>query len=464
MVFSSMVFLCIFLPVIFVLHLAAPGIRLKNALLLVASLIFYAYGEPVYVFLMLASVFVNYLGACGIERSVSHKKALLVLIVVINLALLAVYKYLGLLASAVQALTGLAVNVPDIRMPIGISFFTFQAMSYVIDVYRQKTAAQKNFAKVLLYISFFPQLVAGPIVKYHDIALEIDSRKVDLTECCQGIRRFVAGLSKKVLIANTMGAAADNLFGASAGEIGCAGAWIAAVSYMFQIYFDFSGYSDMAIGMGTMFGFHFKENFEYPYISCSIREFWRRWHISLSGWFKEYLYIPLGGNRKGKIRTVINKMIVFLCTGIWHGAAVNFIFWGAYHGFFLILEEYIPAIREKGGRVRTILQHVYALLVVCIGFVFFRADTMGEGMLLLSRMFTGSGNTGAASVLLRAQLTPVYLVTLALAAVASTPVWPLLKRKKGWEPAAYVFSIAGLLLCILSLAGGTYNPFIYFRF
>lgn len=464
MVFSSMVFMCAFLPAVCILHALLPGIRAKNALLIVASLVFYAYGEPVYVLLLIGSSFVNYLAACLIRRYPDRKKILIVLAVGGNLAVLIAFKYLGFLAGLLESITGLYVPVPEIRMPIGISFFTFQAMSYVIDVYRGKTKAQGNFGKVLLYISFFPQLIAGPIVKYHDIALEIDSRKQTWNESCLGIRRFAAGLCKKVLIANTMGAAADTLFGAAQGEIGCIGAWIGAVSYMLQIYFDFSGYSDMAIGMGWLFGFHFKENFQYPYISSSIREFWRRWHISLSGWFKEYLYIPLGGNRKGKFRTVVNKMIVFLCTGIWHGASVNFVFWGVYHGFFLMLEEYVPALREKGGKIKSIFQHLYALLVVCVGFVFFRADTMGQGVFWIRQMFTGAGNSVAATSLALRQLTPVYLVTLAAAVLTACPVFEKLKKKNGYEGAAFVCSLAGLVLCMLSLASGTYNPFIYFRF
>lgn len=446
------------------MHAVLPGIRAKNALLIAASLVFYAYGEPVYVFLLIGSCFVNYLGACLVDRFPRQKKFLITLVVLGNLGVLIVFKYLGFLAGLFHSLTGIQISVPDIRMPIGISFFTFQAMSYVIDVYRGTTKAQKNFGKVLLYISFFPQLIAGPIVKYHDIAKEIDERKQTLDESCLGLRRFTAGLCKKVLIANTMGAVADTLFQASRSEIGCAGAWIGAVSYMMQIYFDFSGYSDMAIGMGRLFGFHFKENFQYPYISSSIREFWRRWHISLSGWFKEYLYIPLGGNRKGKLRTVLNKMIVFLCTGIWHGASLNFVFWGAYHGFFLMLEEYIPAIREKGGKVKTCIQHIYALLVVCVGFVFFRADTMSQGLFWITRMFTGGGNTAAAMSLALRQLTPVYLLAFVIAVLASCPVLNGLKNKKWYEPAAFVCSIAGLGLCLISLASGTYNPFIYFRF
>lgn len=464
MVFSSMVFMCVFLPAVFVLHCILPGIRAKNALLLLASVLFYAYGEPVYIILLFISTLLNYFCACGIDRFQNHRKGILVLAVICNLGILIVFKYTDFILGMVNSVTGLQLPLPQIHMPIGISFFTFQAMSYVIDVYRETTRAQKNYAKVLLYISFFPQLIAGPIVKYHDVAAEIDQRTVTLDGVALGIRRFSAGLCKKVLLANTLGLVADNLFGASAGSINGAGAWLGAISYMLQIYFDFSGYSDMAIGLGWMFGFHFKENFNYPYISGTIREFWRRWHMSLSGWFLEYLYIPLGGNRKGKFRTVVNKMIVFLCTGIWHGAAINFLFWGVYHGFFLMLEEYIPWIGKKGSAVKSFFQHVYALLVVCIGFVFFRAETMAQGCFWVRKMFTGFGwNAGAMSFALQ-QMTPVFLVTLAGALIACCPVKKLISEKKWYGPVAYVCSLTGLVICILSLASGTYNPFIYFRF
>ena len=464
MVFSSMVFLCIFLPVVFLLHLLLPGIRAKNGMLLLASLAFYAYGEPVYVILMIASAFVNYLSALLIGKNPAGKKAVMAVNVILNLGVLVLFKYTGFLAESVNTIFGTAIPVPSIRLPIGISFFTFQAMSYVIDVYRGVTGAQKNFGKVLLYISFFPQLIAGPIGKYHDIAQEIENRTQTVDGVTDGIRRFVVGLSKKVLISNTVGLVADTLFAADVSGLNAAAAWIGAVSYMLQIYFDFSGYSDMAIGLGEMFGFHFKENFNYPYISGSIREFWRRWHMSLSGWFQEYLYIPLGGSRKGKIRTVINKFIVFLCTGIWHGANVTFLFWGLYHGCFLMLEEIVPAIREQGGKVKSFFQHVYTLLVVLIGFVFFRADSMHQGAAWIKTMFTGFGSNTAAMSLALEQLTPLYLVTAAVGIVACCPVTMLVKKGRAYEAVTAAGSLALLLLCMLSLASGTYNPFIYFRF
>ena len=459
-----MVFLCVFLPAAFCLHLLLPGMRAKNFLLVVASLVFYAYGEPIYVILLVASSAGNYILARLTGECPKIRKLTMTLAVVINLGLLAIFKYSGFLVETFNSVTGAGIPVPHVRMPIGISFFTFQALSYVIDVYRGDASVQKNFGKVLLYISFFPQLIAGPIVKYHDVEAEINNRKQTPEEIGKGIRRFIAGLSKKILIANTMGLVADNLFGAAATGITGPGAWLGAVSYMLQIYFDFSGYSDMALGLGMMFGFHFHENFDYPYISASIREFWRRWHMSLSGWFKEYLYIPLGGNRRGKFRTVVNKMIVFVCTGIWHGASFNFLFWGIYHGFFLMLEEYIPFIGKKGGKLKSFFQHVYALLVVCVGFVFFRADTMKQGCFWIREMFTDFGWKASAMSLTLQQLTPVYLVTLAAALVAAVPVNSMLKKYKWYEGFTYVLSLAGFALCVLSLAGGTYNPFIYFRF
>lgn len=464
MVFSSMVFLCVFLPVVFVLHLILPRMWAKNAMLVLASLLFYAYGEPVYLILLICSSLLNYVCAYLIGSRQGQKKLWLIFGAAVTLGVLVAFKYTGFLAETANELLGLQLPVPEVRMPIGISFFTFQAMSYVIDVYRGVTKAQKSFPKVLLYISFFPQLIAGPIVKYHDIAREIDRRNVTAEGVSTGVRRFIAGLSKKVLVANVMGLAADTLFQAPQAEINVVGAWLGAISYMLQIYFDFSGYSDMAIGLGWMFGFHFKENFNYPYISSSIREFWQRWHISLSGWFKEYLYIPLGGNRKGKARTVINKMFVFVCTGIWHGAAVNFLFWGVYHGFFLMLEEYVPGICRRGGRIKRFFQHVYALLVVCIGFVFFRAETMTQGLFWVKQMFSGFYYDAAAMSLVLRQLTPVYLLTLAAAILSSLPLNKRYRGRPGYEPAAYILSAAGFLVCILSLASGTYNPFIYFRF
>ena len=468
MVFSSLVFLSVFLPVVFLSCLAVKNVRIQNGILLAASLLFYAYGEPVYVLLMTGSSFVNYLAARLMGAKKSRKKPILAAAVVWNLGLLVVFKYTGFLVSSWNTLTGMAVPVPQIALPIGISFFTFQAMSYVIDVYRGETKVQKNFGKVLLYISFFPQLIAGPIVKYHDVEQEITKRHQDAESIAKGIRRFVAGLSKKVLLANTMGLAADTLFGADLGNINIVGAWMGAVSYLLQIYFDFSGYSDMAIGLGWMFGFHFKENFNYPYVSSSIREFWRRWHISLSGWFKEYLYIPLGGNRKGRLRTSLNKLIVFLCTGIWHGANVTFLFWGVFHGFFMVWEENLSFFKTDSGKKRSrgkqCLCHVYTLLVVLIGFVFFRADTMSQGAYWVGQMFGGFHFEKECMVLAGRLLTPWNILWACVGAAACLPVKKLAEGRTWYEKLVFPASLAAFVLCMLQLAGGTYNPFIYFRF
>lgn len=343
MVFSSLTFLCIFLPVVLALYYLLPTLRIRNVLLIIVSLLFYAYGEPVYVLLMIASIIINYIFGrlLGTENK-KKRQWILAIAVIINIGLLVVFKYLDMMVQTINQLSGSEIPLAGLALPIGISFFTFQALSYVIDVYRREVEPQKNLWNVMLYISFFPQLIAGPIVKYHDIQEQIDNRNTDVKEIAEGLRRFIIGLSKKVLISNTMAVTADALFAAGAGELNILSAWIAAIAYMLQIYFDFSGYSDMAIGLGHMFGFRFLENFRYPYISSNIQEFWRRWHISLSTWFKEYLYIPLGGNRKGKARTCLNKMIVFFSTGLWHGANWTFVLWGLWHGVFLLFEQVCP--------------------------------------------------------------------------------------------------------------------------
>ncbi|MFG6363489.1 MBOAT family O-acyltransferase, partial [Schaedlerella sp.] len=341
MVFSSMTFLCVFFPAVFLLYHVIPSMRAKNVLLIIISLLFYSYGEPVYVLLMAGSASLNYLYGLLMEWS-GRRKPVLILAVCTNFLILGIFKYADMLIGTCNGLTGARIPPLKVSLPIGISFFTFQALSYVIDVYRGQVKAQKNYGSMLLYISFFPQLIAGPIVKYHDIEQQISNRTTDVKEIAAGFRRFIVGLSKKVLLSNTAALAADAVFAAELSQVNILSAWIGAVSYLFQIYFDFSGYSDMAIGLGHMFGFTFQENFNYPYISGSVQEFWRRWHISLSTWFKEYLYIPLGGNRKGAARTYMNKLIVFFCTGLWHGANWTFVVWGLYHGLFLLLEGILP--------------------------------------------------------------------------------------------------------------------------
>lgn len=466
MVFSSLVFICVFFPMIFLLYTILPWKSVRNGILIAASLLFYAYGEPVYVFLMLGSTLLNYFfGRMVGNKKARCRKGKLFLGVAVNLLLLGVFKYAGMAVETWNQLTGMGIPVPEITLPIGISFFTFQAMSYVIDVYRGQVKAQKSYWKILLYVSFFPQLIAGPIVKYRDIALEIDRRKQNLTDISEGFRRFCLGLSKKVLISNTVAVAADAVFQMPMGRVNIVSAWIGAVAYLLQIYYDFSGYSDMAIGMGRMFGFHFRENFHYPYSAGSIQEFWRRWHMSLSGWFKEYLYIPLGGNRKGKVRTNINKMIVFFCTGLWHGASWTFVIWGLYHGAFLMLESILP----KKWKVPGFLRHLYTLLVVTVGFVFFRADSIGQGWQMVKTMFTGFSFTPVMVTSSLQMLNPLFLVMTVLGCAGAMPVKEWVEKKGGWmkgmlEGFSYPVSLALLMLSILSLSGGTYNPFIYFRF
>ncbi|MDE7312720.1 MAG: MBOAT family protein [Eubacterium sp.] len=448
MVFSSLVFLSVFLPAVLLLYWLLPSIAAKNLLLLAASLFFYAYGEPIYVFLMVASSLFHSVCALWIYKNRRWRKIILAAVVAVNLGLLCVFKY----------------AVPASALPVGISFFTFQAMSYVIDVYRAQVQPQRNFAYVLLYISLFPQLIAGPIVRYHDVEQELARRSFDAEETARGIRRFIAGLGKKVLIANYMGEIADTLFAAPMEQVNLAGAWLGAAAYMLQIYFDFSGYSDMAIGLGHMFGFHFRENFRYPYGAASIREFWHRWHISLSRWFLEYLYIPLGGNRKGRARTCLNKCLVFACTGIWHGANITFLFWGMYHGCLLMLEEWIPYFSKEKRGWKKAAGHIYVVLAVMIGFVFFRADNMGQGICWVIKMFVPVQCSDTAMRLVLSLLTPVHLAAFAAGVLASMPVMETIGKAEKLQKVFWPSSLVLLFLCMLNLAGGTYNPFIYFRF
>lgn len=464
MVFSSLVFISIFLPIVLIIYWLLPSNAGRNVLLLAASLLFYAYGEPVYVFLMIASSFFNYAAALWIHSRTERRKIFLTAAVIMNLGILCIFKYTAFLAELFNSMTGWKLPVPQIALPVGISFFTFQAMSYVIDVYRGEVQPQKNFMYVLLYISLFPQLIAGPIVKYHDVEKELVNRRFYMQEAAKGIRRFIGGLGKKVLIANYMGEIADTLFNAPIEQINVFGAWLGAAAYMLQIYFDFSGYSDMAIGMGHMFGFHFKENFRYPYGAVSIRDFWRRWHISLSGWFREYLYIPLGGNRKGRARTCMNKMIVFACTGMWHGANVTFLFWGLFHGCFLMLEEFASVFQKEKIGWKELAAHVYVILVVMIGFVFFRADHMRQGMFWVFQMFAGMHFENASMRLVLSMLTPVHLTAFAAGILASMPAMEQLGQRKPMQKILWPASLVLLAVCMMNLAGGTYNPFIYFRF
>ena len=475
MVFSSIQFLCAFLPVLFCVYTALSFLKtprrtdIQNWLLLIFSSLFYAYGEPVYILLLLASALFNYLFAMLVSPGrKSGRKAFLIIAVCVNLLLLGVFKYTGMLVSTLDSILGLSLPVPEIALPIGISFFTFQALSYVIDVYRGDAAVQKDYSRMLLYITFFPQLIAGPIVKFHEIDKELAERTQTVTGVAHGLRRFIIGLAKKVLISNTLAVAADAVFSVESSALSAASAWIGAAAYMLQIYYDFSGYSDMALGMGEMFGFHFCENFEHPYCSDSIRMFWRRWHISLSSWFRDYLYIPLGGNRKGKLRTGINKLIVFFCTGLWHGASWTFVIWGLYHGAFLMLEEYVPVKKQPPK----LLRHIYALAVVCVGFVIFRADTIGQAWHVIGSMFAGWRFGPEQNALTLSLLTPLFIFVLLLAAFGSAdirrPAHEICEKagisREAQSVLSYVGALALLVLCICSLSGSTYNPFIYFRF
>ena len=465
MVFSSLTFLCIFLPAVLILDRLFKNIHIKNALLLVASLLFYAYGEPVFVLLMTESALLNYLMARLIDRfnnNLKLKKTFLTLGVIINLGLLVFFKYSAFLITSINNTLSASIPVPDVTLPLGISFFTFQAMSYVIDVYRGDCGVQKNFGRLLLYISFFPQLIAGPIVKYRDIEEQILNRTVTSDKTALGIRRFAQGLAKKVFIANNVAVIADTVFNSVLTNLDAKTACLGAVAYMLQIFFDFSGYSDMAIGLGKMFGFEFKENFDHPYVADSIKDFWRRWHISLSTWFKEYLYIPLGGNRKGKARTIINKFIVFACTGIWHGANWTFLFWGLYHGCFLMIEEFIPK-KEKKGIVLKILSHIYLVFVVMIGFVMFRCESISDFGVMVTRMFM-LGSISESSIMFIKLITPLNLTAIVAGIVFSMPVGRFVKDCKATRALSYVAALAAVVLAVMCLSSGSYNPFIYFRF
>lgn len=465
-----MTFLWLFLPVVFVLCLLIRKPKYQNILLLIFSLFFYAWGMPYYVILLLVSVIINWICGVWMEKWEKGRTVVLIVSVVANLGLLGYFKYANFILNTIDALIPGGNTLPrlNIGLPIGISFFTFQAMSYVIDLYRGEYKAQKNPLNLALYISFFPQLIAGPIVKYRDVNKQIVERTVTGEKIALGFRRFIYGLAKKVIISNILAISVDRIYATDMTRVNSALAWTAAICYTLQIYYDFSGYSDMAIGLGRMFGFDFLENFNYPYISSSIKEFWRRWHISMSSWFREYLYIPLGGNRKGKIRTYINLFIVFAATGLWHGASWNFVGWGLFHGFFIILERLgFGKLLEKSK----ILSRIYCLLVVIVGWVFFRANDTGTAIEIIKRMFMpwqyNSGNM-ILGVIMNAK---TLLITF-IAIIACGPVQQIFKIKalekvaakwKNSLPEAIVLALL-LFYSITLLANDAYNPFIYFRF
>ncbi len=463
MVFSSLEFIFFFLPLVTIPYMFFKNIKIRNYILIAASILFYAFGEPKAVILMLLSIVFNYGLAMLMEKYNNYKKLFFVISIILNLALLFVFKYTGFFVDSINSTFGLGIDVPVIHLPIGISFFTFQAMSYVIDVYRGDTPVQKKFSSILLYISFFPQLIAGPIVKYHDIEKQIENRDVNFNKYAVGIRRFLFGLFKKVLIANNVGAVWSYISGMDFEYMSAATAWLGAVCYSLQIYFDFSGYSDMAIGLGKMFGFDFLENFNYPYISKSIREFWRRWHISLSTWFKEYLYIPLGGNRKGRVRTYVNLFIVFFCTGLWHGASWNFVLWGLWHGFFSVIERIgLGRLIEKDKT--TVLSRIYTLFVVVVGFAIFAITDFNELKAFLSVMFF-NGNSSLIDNSFLFVLKDNAIIILA-GLVVSVPVYNMVKDRKSvlLKIISVILTVAAFILSVAYLVSSSYNPFLYFRF
>jgi alginate O-acetyltransferase complex protein AlgI len=485
MVFSSPIFLFFFLPVVLA-GCWLPTLRLRNLWLLTFSILFYAWGEPGFVGLMLGSTLINYFLGRWVEKETEppRRRRAVGVAIALNLGLLAFFKYTNFALDNLNILLHLAgarpVRPENVRLPIGISFFTFHAISYVMDIYRKKWASAKNPADVALYIFFFPQLIAGPILRWNAMAPQIGRRAQSSERFAQGIRRFAEGLAKKVIIANAMAEPADRIFQCAADghDLGVGTAWLGALCYMLQIYFDFSGYSDMAIGLGKMFGFEFLENFNYPYVAQSIRDFWRRWHISLSSWFRDYLYIPLGGNRCSERRNNFNLVIVFLLCGLWHGANWTFVVWGLYHGAFIVL-EHGPAGRflERMGRP---WRHLYAMLVVLVGWVFFRAETFYEALAYLANM-GGILFAKQTQNALPAMLSHQETCALVAGIILATPLWTQGKewiaRKLANSPGkwastaqttgacAQLLLAAGLLIISTAwLAGGTYNPFIYFRF
>ncbi|MDO4549309.1 MAG: MBOAT family O-acyltransferase [Clostridia bacterium] len=459
MVFSSMTFLCCALPAALAVYYIIPK-SLRNIWLLIFSLLFYAWGEPVYVVIMLFSISVNWLAgiALGSVSQAGGRRAVLIAALFVNLGLLMFFKYAGFFITTVNTIAGSNIRFIRPVLPIGISFYTFQALSYVIDVYRGDTPHQRSWPKLALYVSLFPQLIAGPILRYRDVERQIDERRENISGVFSGLSRFTVGLAKKVLIANAVAPLADEAFSVVAPSM--PGAWLGVIAYSLQIYFDFSGYSDMAIGLGAMFGFSYPENFRYPYIARSIREFWNRWHISLSSWFRDYLYFPLGGNRKGKARQALNLLCVFLATGLWHGAGWTFIAWGLYYAVARAIEALFTGGSATDCMLKKAFNWMYTAAVVLVGWVLFRADSLPHAASFLMAM--ASGNPG---MLTRA--TPLALTAVATGLIAATPL-PLCMFERLSHSAKTVckalLTPAVLILCMLYLASGAYNPFIYFRF
>ncbi len=466
MVFSSTIFLCVYLPLVLLGYYICPK-KGRNLFLLIVSLVFYAWGEPKYVFLMIFSILVNYIFGRLMDKHRENKKRLklmLVLSVVIDIGLLSVFKYTDFIITNINAIFGANFDLLNIALPIGISFYTFQAMSYTIDVYRDDVRVQKNLIDFGMYITMFPQLIAGPIVRYADVQDQLADRSVTTADFSEGVMRFVVGLGKKVLLANQMGAVWSDIY-ALGGDVSALMAWTGAIAYTFQIYFDFSGYSDMAIGLGRMFGFKFPENFRYPYQSVSITDFWRRWHITLSTWFKEYLYIPLGGNRRGLARQALNLLIVWSLTGFWHGAGWNFVMWGLYYFVILFIEKLF--LLKALDKLPKFFRHVYALLLIIIGWVIFASDDVSVLLPYLGSMFGANGAIGGMDVY--TLLTKAVLLIICCIASTELPKKLFLSAAGAMnEKAAFtlksVLMIALLALSMILLIGDSYNPFLYFRF
>lgn len=468
MLFSSIVFLFSFLPAVMILYYLLP-VRFRNVILLLASLVFYAWGEPVYLFLMLLSILFNYFSGLDIARNLQDKRAAkrsLVFNLIINLAVLGFFKYEGFVLDTLNGILPVHISYHALPLPIGISFYTFQILSYIIDVYRGNVKVQTNLPNFALYVTMFPQLIAGPIVQYADVDEQLASREVSRTKFGEGSMYFIRGLAKKVLLANTSWMIFTEVSGLAKGNIAVMTAWLGAFAYMFQIYFDFSGYSDMAIGLGKMFGFEFNMNFNYPYVSKSITEFWRRWHISLSSWFRDYVYIPLGGNRVSKIKHIRNLLIVWFLTGLWHGAAWNFVAWGLYYGVILIIEKYL--LSPVLDRLPDVVRHIYSIVLVVIGWVLFFSSSFGQAADYIRVMF-GAGAHGFADRESMYLLTSNLILWLILI-FGSTPLvhfrYEHMLRTKKWNTTIInsVVYAALFIVCIAYLVTETYNPFLYFRF
>ncbi len=466
MVFSSIVFLFYFLIPVLIIYYILPKESAKNVFLFAASLIFYAWGEPKYVFLMLFSVVFNYLSGLAVHKK--RSKLLMALNVIVNIGILGVFKYTNFMLDIASSVFGAEIRHFEILLPVGISFYTFQALSYVIDVYRGEADVQRNPVLFGLYLSLFPQLIAGPIVKYKDIEKQLVGRTYSYQGFVNGFLRFSAGLCKKVLIANNVGALWDTVCGIPFSELHAADAWLGIIAFALQIYFDFSGYSDMAIGMGKMLGFDFCENFNYPYISKSVTEFWRRWHISLGTWFREYIYIPLGGSRKGKFRTYVNIFAVWALTGLWHGAAMNFVVWGLYFGVVLVIEKTLRGFLEGRAffeKVPKWLGALYTLPIVLISWVFFSADNLSAAVSYISVMFgaAGGGVMSPGFLYRLASYAPLIAVSAVIATGLPKKLYGRISRGK-IAAAASVCAVLGIAVCCAYLIGDSYNPFLYFRF